>query len=699
MTSTSKGSKNHLAGEKSPYLLQHADNPVEWYPWSEEAFERAREEDKPIFLSIGYSTCHWCHVMAHESFEDAKVAALMNDAFVSIKVDREERPDIDKVYMTVAQMVTGSGGWPLTVVMTPDKKPFLATTYVPKETRFGRVGMLELVPRIQELWTDRREELLQSAEGITTALTKTSEDAQGPELGEETIEAAFLQLGQRFDEEQGGFGGAPKFPTPHNLTFLLRYWKRKKDEWALKMVTRTLDGMRMGGIYDHVGLGFHRYSTDGRWLLPHFEKMLYDQALLVDAYTEAYLATGDEAYKRTAKEVINYVLSDLRSTDGAFYSAEDADSEGVEGKFYVWTEAEVREVLEREDADLAMKVFTVDPKGNFREEASRKRTGANVLHLARSLPELSTTLNIPEKGLSKKLEHIRRQLLAARQERVRPHLDDKVLADWNGLMIAALAKASSAFDEPEYGEAAMTAARFVLERMRTPEGRLVHRFREGETAHQANLDDYAFMVWGLIELYEATFDVEMLQVASELNQQMLDHFWDPDGGGLFFTPDDGEELLVRQKEIYDGAIPSGNSVAMLNLLRLGRMLGDAELEERAAGILRAFSTEVGRMPSAFTQFVTALDFALGPSHEVVIVGDPDAKDTRLMLEALRKRLLPNKVLLFKPSTEERPDIAGRAPFLEEHHAKGGKATAYVCEHHFCHNPTTDVDKMLEELGV
>jgi len=690
---------NRLIHEKSPYLLQHAYNPVDWYPWGEEAFEKARREDKPIFLSIGYSTCHWCHVMEHESFEDPEVAQLMNETFVSIKVDREERPDIDNIYMTVCQMLTGSGGWPLTILMTPDKKPFFAGTYFPKESRFGRIGMLDLAPRIQEIWTTRRDEVLNSANQIISALQQTAESTQGEELGLPILKAAYEQIARRFDRSYGGFGNAPKFPTPHNFLFLLRYWKRTGDGAALEMVEKTLQAMRRGGIYDHVGFGFHRYSTDREWLLPHFEKMLYDQAMLAMAYTEAYQATGKEDYAQTAREIFTYVLRDMAAPTGGFYSAEDADSEGVEGKFYVWTLDEIRQVLDKEEADLVIRVFHIQRGGNFTEEATGRSTGANILHLKTPLSEVASDLKMAREDLQRRLEGARQKLFAVRERRVHPGKDDKILTDWNGLMIAALAKGAQALDEPEYAEAARRAADFILKTMRTPDGRLLHRYREGQAALSAHVDDYAFLIWGLLELYEATFEVRDLQMALNLNEDLLKHFWDERGGGFYFTADDSEELLVRPKESYDGAVPSGNSVAMLNLLRLGRITARPELEEKAARIGRAFSAGIQQAPVAHTLLLMAVDFAIGPSYEVVIVGNPQAEDTRAMLKTLRAQFIPNKVVLLRPGDQEMPEITRLAEFTKNQMSLNGKATAYVCLNYQCQLPTIDIPKMLELLGA
>ena len=690
---------NRLRGEPSVYLRQHAGNPVDWYPWGEEAFETARREDRPVFLSIGYSTCHWCHVMAHESFEDPEVARMMNESFVSIKVDREERPDIDGIYMTVCQMMTGSGGWPLTIVMTPDGRPFFAGTYFPRESRFGRAGMTQLLPQLAEVWRQRREEVDRSAEAVAGELVKFTTTEMGDDMDDRYLNTAALQLSQRFDEDHGGFGTAPKFPSPHQLTFLLRFWRREADEWSKEMVVRTLRAMRRGGVYDQVGYGFHRYSTDAQWLLPHFEKMLYDQAGLLMAYTEAFQATGDPEFKRVAGEIVEYVLRDMTSPEGAFYSAEDADSEGEEGRFYVWTRDQLEEALGREDAELAAKVWNVKEAGNFKEEATGKATGANVLHLTESTKGSAMALGMDERVLSDRMEDIRQRLLEARSRRVRPGLDDKVLADWNGFMVAALAKAGSALGMPRYVDAARRAADLLLDRMMDGDGRLLHRYREGEAAIAGHLDDHAFLVWGLLELYEATFDPDLLGTAIRVNGAMLDHFWDGENGGLFLTADDAEELLVRQKETYDGAMPSGNSVAMLNLLRLSHLTGDPELAERASEMGRAFSTDASKMPSGFSQMMSALDLALGAGQEVVIVGDPGAGDTDEMLAALRRPFLPSKVVMLRRPDEGEGGVVDLAPFLADHHQLDGRATAYVCRDHLCQNPTTDVQTMLDLLGA
>ncbi len=683
---------NRLINEKSPYLLQHAYNPVDWYPWGKDAFEKAKKEDKPVFLSIGYSTCHWCHVMEKESFEDDEVAELMNDAFVSIKVDREERPDIDSIYMKACLKMTGSGGWPLNMILMPDKEPFFAATYIPKESKSGRIGMLELIPRIKNLWNSKREEVKKLAEQNLSALKDIP--VRGEELGEDVLHAAYGQLLGIFDEEHGGFGDATKFPTPHNLTFLLRYWRRTGDKMALFMVEKTLASIRKGGIYDHIGFGFHRYSVDSRWLVPHFEKMLYDQALLALAYMEAYQAAGKVEYGKTCCEVFTYVLRDMASSKGGFYSGEDADSEGEEGKFYLWTEDEIQSILSGEEAELVRKVYNIARDGNFPEG---KNTRRNIFHLTKSFSENASALKIPVEELVNRIEAARRKLFDAREKRIHPAKDDKILTDWNGLMIAALAKGAQVFDEPAYAKAAEKAMGFILLKMIDKEGRLYHRYREGEAAVAAFLDDYAFLIWGLIELYEITFEIRYLKKALELCDDMIRHFWDRENFGFYLTADDAEEVLVRKKEIYDGALPSGNSVAMLDLIRLGKMTANPEFERRAAQIGMAFSRSISQAPAAHTMLMSAIDFALG-SSEVVIAGDLQAQDTKNMLAVLRREFIPEKVVIFRPIGEE-PEIVNLAPYTKYMQSIEGKATAYVCRDFSCQPMTTDVGEMLRLLNV
>ncbi|MFX0005543.1 MAG: thioredoxin domain-containing protein [Candidatus Hermodarchaeota archaeon] len=678
---------NKLKSEKSPYLLQHAKNPVNWYPWGEEAFNKAKDEAKPIFLSIGYSTCHWCHVMAHESFEDEKVAELMNDVFVSIKVDREERPDIDKIYMTICQMMTGSGGWPLTIIMTPDKKPIFAGTYFPKETRFGRIGLIDLIKRIKELWKNQRSELLDSADQITFRLQNIDQESPGEIFTESTLKDAFRQLSIQYDSVNGGFGNRPKFPTPHNLIFLLRYWKRTGEKKALEMVEKTLLEMRKGGIFDQIGFGFHRYSTDSIWFVPHFEKMLYDQALIAIAYIEAYQATKNVLFKNTAKEIFLYILRDMYSPEGGFYSAEDADSEGEEGKFYVWSSNELEKILNIDELDLVNKTFDVKDIGNYLEESSQKKTGKNILHLK----------NLPSKENLELIEKISQKLFYEREKRSHPHKDDKILTDWNGLIIVALAKAATVFKDDEYLEIAKKTVNFILYKLQDSNYKLLHRYKDGVSEINGFLTDYAFFIWGLIELYEATFDIFYLKIALKLHKIQLEDFWDENIGGFFFTAKHSEELLTRQKEIYDGAIPSGNSIALLNLLRLSYITGDYDLEQKADILLRVFSESIKSNPIAYTQFLVAIDFIIGPSYSLVVAGNTDDIDTKNLINGIKNEYLPNKVLMLRNTEKETPDIDQFSNFVEFFYNLDGIATAYICINKTCKPPTHDINQTLEYL--
>jgi uncharacterized protein YyaL (SSP411 family) len=691
-------SRNRLAGEKSPYLLQHANNPVDWYPWGDEAFAKARAEDKPIFLSIGYATCHWCHVMEHESFEeDPIVAALMNEAFVNIKVDREERPDIDQVYMTVCQMLTGGGGWPLTIIMTPDKEPFFAGTYIPKQTRYGRAGMLELVPKIQQMWHGERDKVLQSAQQILGHLESVTKGQTPGAIEAAAVETAYRQLRNRYDEREGGFGDHPKFPSPHNLVFLLQYWQHTGEPQALTMNEHTLRAMRLGGIYDHIGFGFHRYSTDSEWLLPHFEKMLYDQAMLTLAYTEAFLATNKGQYERTVREILTYVLRDMTSDDGGFFSAEDADSEGEEGKFYLWSIDQVREVLDEDEAEFAIDIFNLDPDGNYLDESTRELTGSNIPHLQESHGEAAQRLEMKPDEFERRLESVRTELFIAREKRIHPLKDDKILTDWNGLMAAAMAKAGTVFGDDAYVAAADRAVEYVWTTMRSKGGRLMHRYRDGSVSVPAFLDDYAFLTWACLELYGATADPKHLRRAIDLQDETLERFWDDDRGGFYFTSDDAERLLVRQKEVYDGAMPSGNSVAMANLVRLSRLTGRTAYDDRADAVAAAFSADLARAPSAHTHLIAALQIASSPSLEVVIAGDRGASDTAELLSVVRSRYLPQAVVLVVPDGKAGEQLRRLAPFTEHYASIDGRAAAYVCRDFQCKLPTTDPAKLAELL--
>ena len=687
---------NRLIHEKSPYLLQHAHNPVNWYPWSDKSFTRAKKENKPIFLSIGYATCHWCHVMEKESFEDEETARYLNDTFVCIKVDREERPDIDSVYMAACQMLTGSGGWPLSIFMTPDKRPFFAATYLPKRSRFGRAGVIDLCQQIKKLWATQKDKVNTSADSIAANLDKAFTFSSAKETDESLLDTACTQIKRRFDPQNGGFESAPKFPTPHRLLYLMRCYHRTGDTNALEMVQKTLTAMRLGGIWDHVGFGFHRYSTDERWLLPHFEKMLYDQALIAIAYLEYHQITKDPFYARTAEEIFTYVLRDMTSSQGAFFSAEDADSEGEEGKFYVWNIDELRQVLVSDDIEQWERILRVSPEGNFLDEATRQKSGANILHLTAPLNKWSQKLNVPENQLQNDWERIRSKLFNTREKRVHPLKDDKILTDWNGLMIAALALGARVLKKPAYESAARNATDFILSRMRQKDGRLYHRFRDGELAIDAHASDYAFFIHGLLSLYQTTFELTFAEEAQALQERMIEDFWDEQNGGFYTTPAGNTELPVRPKELYDGASPSANSVSLYNLVTLFRLTGDPKWEERAQAQVHAFAGTVTAQPGAFTYFLCALDFALRPGQDVVIAGEPQAMDTRELLAALSENFTPNKLAIFK-SDRNAERLAKFAGYTDGLQLIQGQATAHVCSGGACRDSTTDVQSMMDRI--
>jgi uncharacterized protein YyaL (SSP411 family) len=682
-----KSSPNRLIHEKSPYLVQHAWNPVNWYPWGDEAFKKARKEDKPIFLSIGYSTCHWCHVMAQESFEDEKVAEYLNKFYVAIKVDREERPDIDKIYMSVCQSLTGQGGWPLSIFMTPEGKPFFAGTYFPRLSRLGMQGFMDILKHISDLWQNNRLAVIKAGENITNTIQSSLDSLElDNSLGEETLKKCYLQLAAAFDPVYGGFGSAPKFPTPHNLTFLLRWHKRSGDVKALEIVEKTMDAMRNGGIFDHIGFGFHRYSVDEKWLVPHFEKMLYDQALLAIAYTEAYQLIHKSEFAQVASEIFTYVLRDMKSSKGGFYSAEDADSEGREGLFYLWTPIEVEKHLGKEAGDIFCRFYKITEAGNFED-------GRSIIHAPESIQSFAEKEGIKQTTLEKILKKGKSKLFEVRRKREHPLKDDKILTSWNGLMIAALSKGYQVFGDQAYIVSAKDAARFILSKLKAPNGRLLRRYSQGEAAYAGYLDDYAFFVWGLIELYESTFDIFYLEEAIYLNQEMIDIFWDEVGKGLYFTGKGNESLIVRSKEIYDTALPSGNSIAALNLLRIGRMTGNIELEQKAQQLIQAFSKQVEDQPIAYPQLLNALDFIVGPSMEIVIAGDLALKKTQAMLNLIRKEFLPNKIVLLRQEGPEGKKLISLSNFVEPMKSKNQQPTAYLCKDFSCMEPINKISEL------
>ncbi|MBN1305612.1 MAG: thioredoxin domain-containing protein [Anaerolineales bacterium] len=694
-----EGNPNRLIDEQSPYLLQHAYDPVDWYPWGNEAFEKAQVENKPIFLSIGYSTCHWCHVMKEEVFNDPEVARMLNETFVNIIVDREERPDIDGLYSDISVSMNGTSGWPLNVMMTYDQKPFYITTYIPRESRFGRLGMLDLIPQLRTAWEEQQDDLLNIADQVAVKVNQISGTSRRGEFApdEALFEKTYQEMEKQFDEQNGGFGNEPKFPVPHRLMFLLRYWHRSGNENALAMVESSLQAMHQGGIYDQLGYGFHRYTTDEAWQEPHFEKMLYDQALMAMVYTEAYQITGRPEYAQAAHEIFAYILRDMTAASGGFYSAEDADSEGKEGGFYLWTTAEIREILGEEDSGLFIAAYNLTETGNYPDPLTNQSAGDNALYLESPLSELAMEFHLTEEELTSRLDDARHQLFIARAARSQLHRDDKILTDWNGLMISAFAKAGQVYDDPDYTKAAQNAADIILQEMVEENEGLQHRYLAGESDLPANINDYAFFTWGLIDLYESTFEVRYLENALLLTDELLAHFWDDEEGAFYFTPTVGEELLARQKIIKDRDLPSGNSVAALNLLRLSRLTANPEYERKAYDIARSHAVKITGAPAEYSMLMSAIDFALGPSYEVVIAGEPTAADTQAMLAALRSGFNPNKVVLLRPAGDS-PEILLYAEYAKYNTRHGEQATAYVCKNYHCELPTTDIELMLEFLN-
>jgi len=691
---------NRLAGETSPYLLQHAGNPVDWHPWGNEAIRRARGENKPIFLSIGYSACHWCHVMERESFEDAKIAAILNEHFISIKVDREERPEVDEIYMTAVQMMTGQGGWPLSVFLTPELKPFFGGTYFPPEDRLGMPSFGKVLLAISQAWRDRRDDLDDNADRVLAALREQASaaaPASGPLDGAIFARAA-TALRREFDPQWGGFGGPPKFPPGAAIAFLLREQLETGDRDLLAMAAITLDRMAAGGMHDQIGGGFHRYSVDAKWLVPHFEKMLYDNAILAKVYIEAWQASGHQRHRRVAEGIFEYVLRDMTDATGGFHSAEDADSEGVEGKFYVWTRREILAALGEEDGELFCDFYGASEGGNFE--------GKNILHVARDPAAFAGSRGLSPQELEERLGPLRQKLFEVRSRRARPGKDDKVLAAWNGMMISALARGYQAFGNPRYREAAERAADFVLAEM-VRDGTLLRTYRggregEGQSKLPAYLDDYAEMAFALVDLYEATFDLGRLEAADRLVGKMAADFWDSEHGGFFYTSGDHKDLLVRMKPSYDGAVPSGNSVAAVVLLRLARLLDQREYRDKAEQILASMQPQIATQPRGHLNLICAADFHLRPGREIALVGQPQGSDTERLLRVVHGRFIPNKVLaLLDPGSPDAEAAGRRVPLLAGKTMIDGKATAYVCENFACKQPVDDaaaLEAMLEEIS-
>ncbi|GEL76840.1 thioredoxin domain-containing protein [Tenuibacillus multivorans] len=685
---TSKQIPNRLIAEKSPYLLQHAYNPVNWYPWSDEAFEKAKHENKPIFLSIGYSTCHWCHVMAHESFEDQEVSQLLNDRFISIKVDREERPDIDSIYMKVCQRMTGHGGWPLSIFMTPDQVPFYAGTYFPKESKYGMPGIKDVIYHLSETFHNDPDQIDEVTQSVQDSLNRVIFTKGQERVSKEATEQAFHELSQTFDSEYGGFESAPKFPQPHHLMFLMHDYKLTGETLALQMVEKTLDAMARGGLYDHIGFGFARYSTDEKWLVPHFEKMLYDQALLLMAYTEAYQLTGNSFYKQISEQIITFVSREMMSEEGAFFSAIDADSEGKEGEYYVWGRREVYQVLGDELGDLYTKTYNITTEGNFH--------GKNIPSLIyTNLETLADEFKLSQDALNSKLEEARQKLLEAREQRVYPHLDDKTLTSWNAMMIAALAKAGQAFQNKKYIDMANRARQFVEEKL-IVDDRVMARYRDGDVKYKGYLDDYAYLIWAFLELYDATFEQHHLKKAKNLANQMIDLFWDEEYGGFYFSGMDSESLISRDKEIHDGAAPSGNSVATVVLSRLANLTGETELADCVEDLYHVFYPAISRIPEASTYFLKSLLITEFQSYEVVVLGEKEDEERSQLMERKSEHFLPNMSWLI---TEERSGLSEIVPFIKDYQSIDDKTTVYICEKFACQRPTTDIYEVFVKLQI
>ncbi|MSR56238.1 MAG: thioredoxin domain-containing protein [Planctomycetaceae bacterium] len=683
---------NGLLHETSPYLQQHAYNPVDWSPWGSEALQRAKDLDRPIFLSIGYSACHWCHVMEHESFENEAIAALMNELFVNIKVDREERPDLDQIYMNAVQLMTRRGGWPMSVFLTPELKPFFGGTYWPPEARMGMPGFREILVKVAEAYRTRRADVERGADELTDAVRK-----MGTQIGESVVlnnvllRRAMQRLLSITDRRHGGFGGAPKFPHAMDLRLLLRCWKRFGDLDALDAARLTLDKMAAGGIYDQLGGGFHRYSTDERWLAPHFEKMLYDNALLVPAYLEAYQATGDANYARVARETLDYVLREMTQPQGGFFSTQDADSEGVEGKFFVWSEAEIEQVLGTDDAKVFNYCYDVTERGNWEEH--------NILNRPKTDAQAAKVLGLSEADLAVILSRCREKLLAVRSRRIAPGRDDKVIVAWNGMMLSALAQSAQILDDDRYSAAARAAADFLLATLRNPDGSLLHSFKDGQARFNGYLDDYTCLIDGLVDLYQAAFDAKYLDAAIDLAEKLLTLFYDEQQEGFFYTPSHHEALIARNKDNHDGSTPSGNSMAATALLRLGRLCGRSDFEQKAVSTLEFLSGVLAESPTAAGQALLALDFLLGPTREIAIVDGGSPAETTDVLRSLHRRFMPNKVVARKPAqTNDAALSTALQPLLKGKTSRGGATTIFICEHGTCSLPIVGVTGLEQALS-
>ncbi len=679
---------NRLINETSPYLLQHAHNPVDWFPWGEEPFEIARREQRPILLSIGYSACHWCHVMEHESFENDDIAKLMNENFVNIKVDREERPDLDHIYMNAVQMMTQHGGWPMTVFLTPEGVPFYAGTYFPPEDRHNMPGFPRVLISVADAFRERSQDIEQTAASVLNELKRLTEAIESNELlTSELLDVAYRGIIRNYDSNNGGFGGAPKFPPAMTLEFLLHTLSRTGNNQALEIVSQTARKMAHGGIYDQLGGGFHRYSTDSRWLVPHFEKMLYDNALLSRLYLHFYQVGGQPWARAIVEGILDYVVREMTDPRGGFYSTQDADSEGIEGKFFVWSLGEIQKLLGERDAALFAEYYNVTGEGNFE--------GENILNVTREPLEVARAAGVSVGELSDALERGRKTLFAAREKRVKPARDEKVLAAWNGLMLASFAEAGAILDRPDYIQTARNNARFLLDKLRQ-DGLLLRTYKDGTAKLNAYLEDYSFFIDGLLTLFEATGEIEWLEEALDITQTMIREFWDEQDGGFFFTGQSHEELIVRSKDFFDNATPSGNSVAADVLLRIGALTDNADYQRRAATILRLTAAAIRRYPSGFGRMLCAVDFNLASPREIALIGDPNSPDTKSLSAELWKHYLPNRVIAQSLPNETR--AAELIPLLRDRPQRDGLATAYVCERFVCKSPANTAAELGKQLA-
>jgi uncharacterized protein YyaL (SSP411 family) len=696
---------NRLINEKSPYLLQHAFNPVDWYPWGEEAIEKARRENKPIFLSVGYSTCYWCHVMEREVFENDEIAKLMNENLVCIKVDREERPDIDRVYMNALQAMTGSGGWPMSMFLTPDLKPFFGGTYIPPRSSYGRPGFPDLVNQITMLWKTDRNKLLESGDKITEYLKSSITSHGRTEVPASILDSAYRVFEKSFDRLHGGFGSAPKFPRPIALEFLLRYYHRTGNDSALSMVLGTLRQMANGGVYDQIGGGFHRYSVDAEWRVPHFEKMLYDQAQLAILYIEAYQITNDEFYKTTSRDILRYVMQNMTDTLGGFYSAEDAESapdparpdEKEEGTFYLWTKSELVHILGNQTAEIFCYRYGINDSGNAPHDPMNVFAGKNILFCAHPIEETDKQFDRSTGTIGDILREAREKLATVRLQRPRPHLDDKIITAWNGLMISAFAKAYQVFKDPEYLGTAERAARFTMTHLY--DGQILYRrYRDNDRRFEGTLQDYSFLITGLLDLYESSFHTAWLEHAIELTEIQNRLFWDMNNGGFFDNSGNDATILLKTKENYDGAEPSGNSIATLNLLRLGQLTDNSRWKEMAQQTVNAFGGSLIHYSESMPGLLIVMEWLSSVPNEIIIVGNRNDSATNILLNVVYDTFLPNKVLILADGSEQQKSVLTSLPFLNGMMMSGSKATAYVCQNYACQLPTTDPTVLGELLS-